>query len=427
MVINSTGISGRPASLRRVHRSMALSELLIRNGMSRTALAKELGLSQMATTRIIRDLMEAGLVREAGLVKEEGEASREKGPGRKQTLVKLRDDGLYTAGIVLTAYATEVSIVSLSSEIVGHKRVHVTNISDPQKTIQELGSTLLKLMDEKNIPRSRISGVSLAVAANVEPETGVIFGPNYIGWDKTDLRTPLAALLELPVIIENIVNARALAETLTGAAKGHKDIVVLNIATTIGAAIIQQGQLVRGKNFKAGRVGHFKSNKTKLTCSCGRNDCLNCNVTGWSLLNRFKLIDDVYNPADVVHYARLVEEMLAGSEDSKKYNRYFRDAGTALGESIRLIDQLMEPESILLTGSVTRMPSYRDGIYSKFEMNNGDDRELCEKIRMGTVSAARSSAVPALLAFVFSPNLDFDNLCESAAEGQDTGREVNVA
>ena len=79
MVINSTGISGRPASLRRVHRSMALSELLIRNGMSRTALAKELGLSQMATTRIIRDLMEAGLVREAGLVKEEGVASREKG------------------------------------------------------------------------------------------------------------------------------------------------------------------------------------------------------------------------------------------------------------------------------------------------------------------------------------------------------------
>ena len=27
MVINSTGISGRPASLRRVHRSMALSEM----------------------------------------------------------------------------------------------------------------------------------------------------------------------------------------------------------------------------------------------------------------------------------------------------------------------------------------------------------------------------------------------------------------
>ncbi|MGI9380922.1 MAG: ROK family transcriptional regulator, partial [Methyloligellaceae bacterium] len=357
MVINTTGISGRPASLRRAHRSMALRELFIRDGISRTALTKELGLSQMATTRFIRDLIDAGLVREAG------EASRDKGPGRKQTLLKLREDGLYTAGIVLTAYATEVSIVSLNLEIVGHKRVRVTDISDAEGTIRELALALLGLIDEKNIPRSRISGVSLAVSANVEPGTGVIFGQNYIGWNKADLQTPLEKMLELPVIVENIVNARALAETLTGAAKGQKDVVILNIATTIGAAIIQQGHLVRGQKFRAGRIGHFKSRKTKLTCSCGRNDCLNCNVTGWSLLNRFKLIDDIYNPAHVVRYARLVEEMLTGSKETKKFDRAFREAGSALGASIRLIDQLIEPESILLTGSVARLPYYRDGIF----------------------------------------------------------------
>ncbi len=426
MVINNTAISGRPASLRQAHRSMALRELLNSGGISRTALTKELGLSQMATTRIIRDLMDAGLVKEAG------EASREKGPGRKQTLLKLRDDGLFTAGIVLTAYATEVSIVSLNSDIVGRKRVSVTEISDAHSTICELADALLSLIEEVNIPLSRISGVSLAVAANVEPGTGMIFGANYLGWDKTDLQRPLEKLLDLPVIVENIVYARAQAETLIGAAKGQKDVVVLNIATTIGAAIVQEGNLVRGKKFRAGRVGHFKSKRTNLTCSCGRPDCLNCSVTGWSLLNQFKLIhDDVYNPAHVVHYARLVDEMLNTSRsvgtDANKFDQIVREAGASLGEAIRLIDQLIDPESILLTGSMTRLPHYQDGIFSIFDAKNGDDQEISAKVKMGTVSAARSSAIPALLSRVFSPHLDFESLCKSSFEDQRSGREINVS
>ena len=68
MVIN-TNISGRPSSLRKVHRIMALKSLLLEKQCSRKLLAEKLSLSTMATSRISNDLINAALVSENGFIK----------------------------------------------------------------------------------------------------------------------------------------------------------------------------------------------------------------------------------------------------------------------------------------------------------------------------------------------------------------------
>ena len=68
MVINAS-ISGTPSSLRKVHRMMALQNLLHDGNCSRKSLAKKLGISSMAMTRISGDLINAGLILENGFIK----------------------------------------------------------------------------------------------------------------------------------------------------------------------------------------------------------------------------------------------------------------------------------------------------------------------------------------------------------------------
>ena len=67
MIINKEAIDDAQSSIRRIHRGLALRGLLMSDVVSRSSLAHTLGLSQMAASRIVRELIDVGLVEEAGM------------------------------------------------------------------------------------------------------------------------------------------------------------------------------------------------------------------------------------------------------------------------------------------------------------------------------------------------------------------------
>ena len=162
MVINDSRNLRAPASLRRTHRSLALNEILMSGGISRTGLATELGLSQMAMSRIVKDLFDAGLVEECGV------EVRESGPGRRQRILRIRADGAYSAGIVLSAYSNEICINAANGDVLFSRSVPVSNITNSEAAVRKLAKALNKLIEKNNIPRQRIVGVGIAVAAQLD-------------------------------------------------------------------------------------------------------------------------------------------------------------------------------------------------------------------------------------------------------------------
>ena len=56
-MVTNTKLSGTPSSLRKVHRMLALKNLLFENHCSRKSLAEDLGISSMAMTRISNDFL----------------------------------------------------------------------------------------------------------------------------------------------------------------------------------------------------------------------------------------------------------------------------------------------------------------------------------------------------------------------------------
>lgn len=415
MVNNHSRHLRTPSSLRRAHRCLALNELLMNDGVSRTGLADTLRLSQMAMSRIVKDLFDADLVEETGV------EVRESGPGRRQRILKIRPNGGYAAAIALSAYSTEIGIMTADGEVLVSKTLQVSELADGKRAVCKLAKALNRLIDNSSIPRNRVVGVGIAVAAQLDPNNLSVVSSNMLDWKPFDLVEEVSNITQLPAYAENIVNALTLAEVTVGVIKQKENVFVVRSATTLGASILQHGQLVRGIKNPAGRIGHFQIKKTDLVCSCGSSHCLNCCASGWSLLVRLgKTSGNQYQPDDIAHYAReinlLIEQEANAETDSQeafKQSRIIRSAGAALGKSLQLLNQFLEPQAIVLNGSMSRMSSYRKGISHFLETSN-EGKAALDKINYGELRAVRAAGILALKKTIYSPTFNFKQACETA-------------
>ena len=62
----------------------------------------------------------------------------------------------------------------------------------------------------------------------------------------------------MPISVDNDANAAAWAEWRFGAAQGESHVVMVNLGTGIGGAMVLDGQIMRGRFGIAGEFGHMQ-------------------------------------------------------------------------------------------------------------------------------------------------------------------------
>jgi glucokinase len=110
--------------------------------------------------------------------------------------------------------------------------------------------------------------------------------PSLIGFD---LYGEFKRAFDLPVYFENNSNAAAYAEMQIGAAKGESDWLYLHIGAGIGAGLVLDGKLRRGKSGFAGEIGHINIDPEGLECPCGSIGCLETMVSAPNIVRRTRL------------------------------------------------------------------------------------------------------------------------------------------
>lgn len=104
--------------------------------------------------------------------------------------------------------------------------------------------------------------------------------PNLPAWDAVPLRTLLSDRLHIDVAVENDANATALAEHRWGAGRGARDMAFLTFGTGIGAGLILDDRLYRGRGDLAGEIGHAVLVPDGPPCPCGKRGCLEALASG---------------------------------------------------------------------------------------------------------------------------------------------------
>jgi glucokinase len=233
----------RQATMSALNESLVLDYVREHGGTSRPAIARNLGLSAATVSRIVTRLIHSGHVTES--------AQPSDGRGRPAGRIAFN----HRAGCIVAVDLGGTKCHGVLADLAGTVLVEDVRPTRANGTPYDtlLGS-ITTLMGFATTP---LVAVVVGVPAIVEPVTGVVLeGPN-VRWLDFPLAEELGRALDVPVAVDNDVKLAAMAQAWRGLGKGVPDFATIAIGTGIGAAIVANGELVRGRDNTAGEIGYL--------------------------------------------------------------------------------------------------------------------------------------------------------------------------
>jgi glucokinase len=186
---------------------------------------------------------------------------------------------------------TKVSagVVDVRGKVLAEIREPVVLENGKEAVFDQLARLGKQLM--RQYPGIRRAGI--ASAGPLDPMGGVLLDPtNFASEAGTWGNVPLAKIMKrklgIPVELENDAAAAMLAEHWIGAAKGHKNAMILTLGTGLGTGIVANGELVRAGHFFHPEAGHIvlKAGDESAPCGCGNLGCAEAYLSGRNFARR---------------------------------------------------------------------------------------------------------------------------------------------
>ncbi|GAA1007437.1 sugar kinase [Acrocarpospora pleiomorpha] len=304
--------------------------------LSRTEIARQLDLSPATVTQLTRELMGHGMLEELEL-----EPSRGGRPAQKLGLIGSAGRAL---GVKVTTDHLVIVDVRLDGEVLGAWERPVDTTSP--RALDDLVDAVADAVS-RTAADPPLLGIGVGVPGSVEDQAiGTVNAPT-LGWQATPVGDRLRRRLDLPVLVENDVNALAAAERLYGRGRTHRDFLVLTIGRGVGAAIVTDGRVYRGARGGAGEFGHVPMLAAGPVCGCGNQGCLESLVGAAGLVGAARTRMELPEDAGVADVGRAA----AGGDAAAQ--AVFAEAGAVLGRAAAGLINVVDPEVVVVLGEGT--------------------------------------------------------------------------
>ena len=180
------------------------------------------------------------------------------------------------------------------------------------------------------ILREDVAGIGAGVPSVIDLEAGVVYDvQNIRSWKKVPLRALLEERYRLPAYVNNDANCFAVGEKYFGKAKPFDNAVGLIIGTGLGSGIIANGRLYSGRNCGAGEFGMLPYRDANFEAyASGQFFERSHGLSGRELAARAERGD-------------------------RRALEIFAEFGVHVGEAVKAICYAVDPEIIVLGGSVS--------------------------------------------------------------------------
>lgn len=318
-----------------VTQTSVLRAVGVHGPISRTELARRLGVSAGTITSVTKELIELGLLETVGKV--QGDRR-----GRPAELLGLVAGSAHTIG----AKVTSTQVVGMVADLGGNVLASFTEPFDPRGDDPcGLLEGILRLhMGEAPGP---LLGVGLGVPGMVNSVDGGAVTAPTLGWARIPVGAELRRRLDLPVIVENDVHTLAVAESLFGRGREIDDFLTVTIGRGVGLGIVTGNELHRGAHGGAAELGHIEVVPDGPPCDCGRRGCLESLVSEPALVRAARSAQVIKNDDDIETLRQL-----ARSGDQRS-TAVFLEAGRHLGRSVAMLVNLLAPELVIISGEGT--------------------------------------------------------------------------
>ena len=223
---------------------------------TRPEIARELGLSAASVSRIVGRLLRGGLVSIA-----DGATTT---PGRPPSWIRFNHRAGVVLAIDLGGTKCHGALADLSGDVLAEDVQPTLRARSPYETLTACLDALRGEAAKRGLP---IVAAAVGVPAVLDPETGGATQAPNVRWEGFDVFGQLAEHLDVPFTVENDVNLAALAQAWRGEGRNVSDFVTISIGTGIGAGVVANGRLLKGRHNSAGEIGTFVLTRDQLAQS----------------------------------------------------------------------------------------------------------------------------------------------------------------
>lgn len=297
-------------------------------------------------------------------------------PGPDPDLVMLGRPAKRAIGVEIGHRHLSVGIGDANGRLLGDpeylEEEHEIDAEKPHLTFERIAKMVKKQMDASSTAPDEIRAVAVSVPAPVSRNGKTLSQQLLPAFKGVDLNGKARKALanagcvpsEAEVWVENDVDVLARGESRYGKAFGIADFVVLKCSSGIGAAIVANDRLLRGREGGgAGEIGHCVVRPEELSegtkawvdvedphCRCGASGHLEAYAGGRSILARIAQLNESSPSSDLNAAIAAALADPAGNE-----RLVIDEAAALLGLSINTLLHLFNPQLLLVAGSLSEM------------------------------------------------------------------------
>lgn len=263
-----------------------------------------------------------------------------------------------TVGIDIGGTKVMAGVVDADGNILERLRTETPDKSKSPKVVED---TIVELVLDLS-DRHDVHAVGIGAAGWVDADRNrVLFAP-HLSWRNEPLRDRLAGRLAVPVLVDNDANSAAWAEWRFGAGRGEDHLVMITLGTGIGGAILEDGQVKRGKYGVAGEFGHMQVVPGGHRCPCGNRGCWEQYSSGNALVREARELAAADSPVAygiIEHVKGNIAEISGpmitelAREGDAMCIELLQDIGQWLGVGIANLAAALDPSCFVIGGGVS--------------------------------------------------------------------------
>ncbi|MCG5215989.1 ROK family transcriptional regulator [Streptosporangium sp. KLBMP 9127] len=308
---------------------------LIREGRCRTRkeLIEHTGLSRSTITDRVDRLMEARYVRESGVAVSSG--------GRPPTVLEVDPSSRLLLVADLGAGHAGVALTDLTATPLAEEFTEMRIERGPEEVLAWVCEAFHRLLAETGRALTDVCGIGIDVPGSVDHAAGRVNRSFLMpGWDDHPVAEVMRRSFDVPILVENDATAMAVGEWWSSW-RSVPSLLLVKVATGIGAGIVLDGRIYRGAQEAAGSIGHVRlREQDDRVCSCGSRGCVASLASGQAIAR--DLGADLTS-RDVVRLVQMGDPAAIART---------QEAGRTLGIVLATAVSLLNPGVLVLAGDM---------------------------------------------------------------------------
>jgi glucokinase len=264
---------------------------------------------------------------------------------------------MYSIGIDLGGTFTKIALVDAAGSVL-RDTAFASCAGSPLESFEGIRAQLESLLEKAALPFPPPGGCGIGLPGVVDFRSGIVRFSGAFHWNDVGLRDIATQVLGFEnIVIDNDVDAGALAELHFGKARHSSDMLYVSWGTGIGAAIVVNRRVYHSRGGAMGNFGHMPADpSSSRMCYCGCLGCLEVEAGGKALT---ELAAEAIRGGEESELAkageitpkRMAEATARGDRLAK---RLLERAAVLIARCLAGILSLFNPDTVIFAGGVSQ-------------------------------------------------------------------------